>query len=129
MNVYEILGIPRTASQAEIDKAYAEASRKYGLFNNPEDMEKIVFINTAYSILRNPTAKQKIDSLGGSLPNKSAGNSSSQKSAPAVNVQINHYYPQQGQQSPFPFKQTIIAFIITMIMIGAMIIPMMVSPW
>ncbi|WP_305118717.1 J domain-containing protein [Brucepastera parasyntrophica] len=64
---YEILGVPRDASQEQIKKAYREQALKYHPDRNPgnpaaEDRFKL--INDAYSVLSDTDKKQQYD-MGG----------------------------------------------------------------
>lgn len=64
---YEILEIPRDASQDHIKKAYRELALKYHPDQNPDDPvaeEKFKKLSQAYSVLGDPVKKQRYD-LGG----------------------------------------------------------------
>jgi len=69
---YEILGVPRTASEAEITKAYRKLARKYHPDMNKEKgaEEKFKQIAEAYAVLKDPEKRKKYDALG---PNWQAG--------------------------------------------------------
>jgi curved DNA-binding protein len=69
---YEILGVPRTAAQDEIQRAYRKLARKYHPdVNKAADAEdKFKEINEAYEVLKDPDKRSKYDQLG---PNWQAG--------------------------------------------------------
>ncbi len=60
---YEILGVPKNASQDEIKKAYYRLAHKY----HPDkggDEEKFKEINEAYQVLSNPQKRKQYDTFG-----------------------------------------------------------------
>ncbi len=64
---YEILGIKKGASAAEIKKAFRKLARKYHPDVNPGDKkseQKFKEINEAYEILGDPKRKEKYDQFG-----------------------------------------------------------------
>lgn len=63
---YEILGVSRTASQADIKKAYRNLSKKYHPDRNqdPAAEEKFKKIGEAYQIIGDAEKRAKYDSLG-----------------------------------------------------------------
>ena len=69
MDHYETLGVARTATKDEIQKAYHEMAVKYHPDANPGDAKsasRMAEINTAYQILRNPAKRKEYDlTLGG----------------------------------------------------------------
>jgi curved DNA-binding protein len=70
---YEILGVPRTASEAEIKKAFRKLAREYHpdvAKNKKQAEEKFKEINEAYEVLGDAAKRKKYDELG---PNWSAG--------------------------------------------------------
>ncbi len=68
---YETLGVSRTASQDEIQKAYRKLARKYHPdVNKAGDAEdKFKEINEAYEVLKDPQKRQKYDQLGAGWQN------------------------------------------------------------
>jgi curved DNA-binding protein len=70
---YEVLGVPRKASEAEIKKAFRKLAREYHpdvAKNKKQAEEKFKEINEAYEVLSDPAKRKKYDELG---PNWSAG--------------------------------------------------------
>jgi molecular chaperone DnaJ len=64
---YEILGVDRSASEAELKKAYRNLAKKYHPDVNPGDKEaeiKFKEINEAYEVLSDPQKRQKYDRFG-----------------------------------------------------------------
>ena len=63
---YEILGVPRNATQEEIKKAYRRLARKYHPdFNKePDAQEKFKEINEAYQVLSDPEKRKLYDQYG-----------------------------------------------------------------
>ncbi len=63
---YEILGIKREASEAEIKSAYRKLARKYhpDVNKTKEAEDKFKEINEAYEVLGDPQKRKRYDSLG-----------------------------------------------------------------
>lgn len=64
---YEVLGIPRDATEADIKKAYRRLARQYHPDANPNDKdaaEKFKEINEAYEVLKDPQKRAQYDQFG-----------------------------------------------------------------
>lgn len=63
---YAILGVPRTATEAEIKKAYRRLAQKYhpDVNKTPGAEAKFKEINEAYEVLSDPEKRKKYDALG-----------------------------------------------------------------
>lgn len=66
-DLYEVLGVSRTATQDEIKAAYRELAMKYHPDRNQDDAEaeeKFKQINAAYEVLSNPQKRAQYDETG-----------------------------------------------------------------
>lgn len=63
---YEILGVPRNATQEEIKKAFRRLARKYhpDINKDPDAQEKFKEINEAYQVLSDPEKRKLYDTYG-----------------------------------------------------------------
>src|ERR1041384_2930534 len=64
---YRSLGVPKTATEDEIRKAFRKLARKYHpdvAKNKAEAEEKFKEINEAYEVLSDPEKRKKYDTLG-----------------------------------------------------------------
>jgi curved DNA-binding protein len=63
---YEVLGVPRTATQEEIQRSYRKLARKFhpDVSKAKDAEEKFKEINEAYEVLKDPEKRQKYNQLG-----------------------------------------------------------------
>ncbi|PWJ59604.1 curved DNA-binding protein [Dyadobacter jejuensis] len=67
IDYYQVLGIPKSATEADIKKAYRKLARKYHPDVNPNDKEaetKFKEVNEANEVLSNAENRKKYDSYG-----------------------------------------------------------------
>ena len=73
---YKTLGVPKNASQADIQKAYRELARKYHPDMNPNDKtakKKFQQLQSAFDVLNNPEKREMYDRYGSSFETMGAG--------------------------------------------------------
>jgi DnaJ-class molecular chaperone len=73
---YKTLGVPKNASQAEIQKAYRDLARKYHPDMNPNDKtakKKFQQLQSAFDVLNNPEKREMYDRYGSSFETMGAG--------------------------------------------------------
>lgn len=78
-DLYEILGVSRDSSKAELKSAYRKLAKKYHPDVNPDDKEaeeKFKEINFAYEILSDDDRRQRYDTYGEDSFNNNAGGGS-----------------------------------------------------
>ncbi len=96
---YTILGVSRTASQAEIKKAYRELAFKYHPDKNPGDRsaeERFKKISEAYSVLSDPDKKAQYDLGGFARQGRSSTSSSWSGENPFQGYSWTYYGPFGG---------------------------------
>ena len=73
---YEVLGIPKTATEAEINKAFRTTAKKYHPYMHPgykECEEKFKEAQEAYAVLSDPDKRRQYDQFGHAAFDGSAG--------------------------------------------------------
>ncbi|ORM40091.1 Tetratricopeptide repeat protein 4 -like protein [Babesia sp. Xinjiang] len=85
---YSLLGVPRTASEAEISKAYRSKARKLHPDVAPGREDEFKAINTAYEVLKDADKRQQYDLYGESGVNGSSG--------PSQGYQTHDFFHQGG---------------------------------
>ncbi len=64
---YKVLGVSKTASQQEIQKAYRKLAKKYhpDVSKEADAEEQFKRVSEAYEVLKDPTTRQQYDAFGG----------------------------------------------------------------
>jgi len=73
---YQVLGVARNATQAEIEKAYRDLARKYHPDMNPDDKsakKKFQKIQAAFDVLNDPKKREMYDRYGSSFETMGSG--------------------------------------------------------
>ncbi|XP_070576010.1 dnaJ homolog subfamily A member 2-like [Ptychodera flava] len=63
-DLYEVLGLSKTASDAEIKKAYRKLAKEFHPDKNPQHGDKFKEISYAYEVLSNPEKRETYDNYG-----------------------------------------------------------------
>lgn len=75
-DLYQILGVPRNASQTDIEKAYRKLARKYHPDKNPDDptaTKRFQELQRAFDVLKDPEKREMYDRYGSSFESRGAG--------------------------------------------------------
>ena len=107
---YQILGVPRTASQPEIQKAYRKLARKLHPDMNPDDKtakDKFKRLQEAYDVLNDPQKREMYDRYGSAFESVGGGGAGPQwesfRGGPqgGQEIDFSQLFGQGGQGSGF----------------------------
>ena len=96
-NYYEILGVSKDSTSADVKKAYRKLSFQYHPDKNPNGEERFKEISEAYSILSNPDKKAQYDSGGNSVEDLFRGG----QGGDPFDIFQQFFSRQRGEQNPF----------------------------
>ncbi len=96
---YEVLGVPRSASQEEIKKAFRRLARKYhpDINKDPDAQEKFKEINEAYQVLSDPEKRKLYDTYGhAAFEGMGAQEQAYQQNIPSLEELLNEVFGGRG---------------------------------
>jgi len=102
---YKILGIERTASKEELQKAYRKLARKYHPDMNPDDksaQEKFKRVQEAYDVLSDEKKREAYDRFGPDFANMMGGGAGQAGAHPFTGVDLEQIFGgASGGSNPF----------------------------
>jgi DnaJ-class molecular chaperone len=99
MNHYDILGVPRDATEKEIRTSYRELARSLHPDKNKFGAELFKHINEAYGILSDPITRKQYDRLGGPAARQTEQQRRPSSSSGESPKERNESQPKKGMES------------------------------